>query len=82
MKELKKIFEKRKSELIHLLKYHKTELSPEKQHQIYGAINEIDVFLRTIDFLIAQQLETRKNELINYRFNNPDLKDKLKYLFK
>ncbi len=82
MKELKRIFEKRKSELTHLLKYHKSELSAEKQHQIYGAITEIDVFLKTIDFLINQQMESRKQELISYSFNNPDIKDKLKYLMK
>lgn len=49
MKDIKKIFEKRKKELTALLLNNSEEIELEKQHQIYGAINEIDVFLNTID---------------------------------
>jgi len=49
MKQIKKIFEKRKNELTSLLVNHSTDIDLEKQHQIYGAINEIEVFLTTID---------------------------------
>ena len=44
--ELKKGLEMRQENLIFLLKNKKDELELEKQHQIYGAIKEIDYILR------------------------------------
>ncbi|NTV23631.1 MAG: hypothetical protein HGA85_04615 [Nanoarchaeota archaeon] len=41
---------KRRSELVDLLENKAQNLHLEKQHQIYGAINEIDLFLQTLDF--------------------------------
>lgn len=37
-------------ELYALLDERKNEIKPEVQHQIYGAINEIDIFLKTLDY--------------------------------
>lgn len=48
--ELKKVFEKRRYNLIQTLENNKDELDLAKQHQIYGAIKEIENFLKTIDY--------------------------------
>ncbi len=57
--ELKKMFEKRKYKLIALLQ-NPEGLSPEKQHQIYGAILEIDNFLKAIDNLREREMKKHK----------------------
>ena len=41
--------EKRRAELVGMLD-NKHTLELEKQHQIYGAINEIDLFLQTLSY--------------------------------
>ncbi|MCD6589863.1 hypothetical protein J7K74_01600 [Candidatus Woesearchaeota archaeon] len=56
--ELRKVFEKRKYNLIKLLENPK-DLSPEKQHQIYGAILEIDNFLRAIDHFREKEMNRK-----------------------
>ncbi|MCD6464556.1 hypothetical protein J7L02_03495 [Candidatus Woesearchaeota archaeon] len=56
--ELKQIFEQRKQHLIQLLQEKPPELSIEKQHQIYGAILEIDNFLKAINYY--RDLEVKK----------------------
>jgi hypothetical protein len=57
LQEIEKIFEKRKTELITLLESDSKTITLEKQHQVYGAINEIDIFLRTLSYYKVKQLE-------------------------
>ena len=54
--ELRKLYEKRKSNLVTLLEKN-PKLDPARQHQIYGAICEIDILLKTIDHLRDQEVE-------------------------
>lgn len=46
--EISSTLEKRRAELIEMLQNKDYPL--EKQHQLYGAINEIDLFLKTLNF--------------------------------
>jgi len=58
LNKLRRAFEERKASLVEQLKRNKNELDLSQQHQIYGAIKEIDNFLKTIDHyrtLEAQQ---------------------------
>ncbi|MBN2142737.1 hypothetical protein JW711_05410 [Candidatus Woesearchaeota archaeon] len=48
--DLKKSLELRQENLIFLLKNKKEQLELEKQHQIYGAIKEIDYILRMMKY--------------------------------
>lgn len=50
MEDIMKSLETRKENLIFLLKNKKQFLELEKQHQIYGAIKEIDYILRMISY--------------------------------
>lgn len=54
--EIKRVFEKRREDLIELLQ--SGNLDPGRQHQIYGAIKEIEVFLRTLDHYIHKKEDT------------------------
>jgi hypothetical protein len=53
---LKREYEERRAALIQQLQNNK-RLDPATQHQIYGAIKEIENFLRTIDYQLAQEQE-------------------------
>ncbi len=53
--KLKRDFEERRNVLIETLQKNKDSLELSKQHQIYGAIKEIENFLKTIDFHQEQQ---------------------------
>lgn len=48
--EVMQALEKRRSELVDLLENRSQGMELEKQHQIYGAINEIDLFMQTINY--------------------------------
>lgn len=48
--EIKKIFEKRKFNLIRALENGKEDIELSKQHQMYGAIKELENILKTIDY--------------------------------
>ena len=68
--ELKKSLEMRQENLIFLLKNKKEELELEKQHQIYGAIKEIDYILRMMKVTEEDEpaeLRTVENEGIQRR---------------
>jgi hypothetical protein len=54
--ELKKSLEMRQENLIFLLKSKKEQLELEKQHQIYGAIKEIDYILRMIKVTAEEEV--------------------------
>jgi len=47
LRDIQKTYEKRRNDLIDLLENNQ-ELDPAKQHQIYGAIMEIETFLKTL----------------------------------
>ncbi|MBN2367843.1 hypothetical protein JXC34_02415 [Candidatus Woesearchaeota archaeon] len=49
MEKIVGMLHERREELAHQLN-HKKKLEIEKQHQIYGAINEIDLFLQTVSY--------------------------------
>ncbi len=55
LRELRTIYEKRKGNLVELLEKN-PRLDPARQHQIYGAICEIDILLKTIDHLRDQEI--------------------------
>lgn len=55
LRELRAIYEKRKGNLVELLEKN-PRLDPARQHQIYGAICEIDILLKTIDHLRDQEI--------------------------
>lgn len=55
--ELKKSLEMRQENLIFLLKNKKDDLELEKQHQIYGAIKEIDYILRMLKVSEEEDVE-------------------------
>lgn len=57
---LKKEYEERRQALIDQLQKNQ-HLDPATQHQIYGAIKEIENFLKTIDYQIAVQQEQSLN---------------------
>lgn len=55
LRELRTIYEKRKANLVELLEKN-PRLDPARQHQIYGAICEIDILLKTINHLREQEI--------------------------
>lgn len=55
LRELRSIYEKRKANLVELLEKN-PRLDPARQHQIYGAICEIDILLKTIEHLRDQEI--------------------------
>lgn len=55
LRELRAIYEKRKANLVELLEKN-PRLDPARQHQIYGAICEIDILLKTIEHLREQEI--------------------------
>ncbi len=70
--ELKKSLEMRQENLIYLLKSKKEQLELEKQHQIYGAIKEIELFIETLRYF--DEL-SHKDELENIVLPKPQRKD-------
>lgn len=61
--EITKIFEKRKMELYTLINERNDELKPEVQHQMYGAMNEIDIFLRTVEHFRTKEVDDEIKKL-------------------
>jgi hypothetical protein len=55
--QVAEVLEKRKSELIDMLENNRDSLELEKQHQIYGAINELELFLHTLSYYEANGIE-------------------------
>lgn len=55
LNRLKLLYEKRRTNLISLLEKN-PKLDPARQHQIYGAICEIDILLKTINHLREQEI--------------------------
>ncbi|RME53028.1 hypothetical protein D6783_03130 [Candidatus Woesearchaeota archaeon] len=58
---LKRTFEQRRANLITMLNNGKETLDLGKQHQLYGAIKEIENFLKTIDYYRNLEMKSRVN---------------------
>lgn len=50
IKDIMKTIDKRRSQLRSVLESRKDELDLGKQHQMYGAINELDLVMRTLQY--------------------------------
>ncbi|MBU0666657.1 MAG: hypothetical protein ABIC91_06280 [Nanoarchaeota archaeon] len=82
--ELRRVFEKRRYNLIQTLESNKEEIDLSKQHQMYGAVREIENFLKAIDYHREKEVNsnttiTLKNEVqqtflkkINLKFKSPN----------
>jgi hypothetical protein len=55
LNQLHSLYEKRRANLVGLLEKN-PKLDPARQHQIYGAICEIDILLKTINHLRDQEI--------------------------
>ena len=66
-KEIIKSLERRKENMIHALNTQSSIISPEKQHQIYGAVNEISLLINTIQYCREKEGEKDRG------FEIPDL---------
>jgi|TARA_B100000315_G_C14120980_1_gene382562 hypothetical protein len=55
--EFKKNFEKRRYNLLNTLQNGKEDIDLSRQHQIYGAIKELENTLRTIDYFQEQTVK-------------------------
>ena len=56
LRDLRSMYEKRRQSLVVMLEKN-SKLDPARQHQIYGAICEIDMLLKTIDHLREKELD-------------------------
>jgi hypothetical protein len=56
LNQLKSLYDKRRTNLVSLLEKN-PRLDPARQHQIYGAICEIDILLKTINHLREQEIK-------------------------
>lgn len=52
--DIYKIFEKRKRNMEELLQNNSHSIALEKKHEIQGAVAEIDIFLRTLEYFQNQ----------------------------
>lgn len=64
MWELKKELETRKENLIYILKNKKDFLELEKQHQIYGAIKELDLILSLMEQYREEEFVSKPRQLV------------------
>ena len=71
---------KRRSDLVDMLENRNDSLQLEKQHQIYGAINEIDLFLHTMSFYEKSNTARKDIEPINL-VRPPETKSMLDKIF-
>ncbi|MBT3465297.1 hypothetical protein HOD20_08575 [archaeon] len=63
LSEISKVLDKRRTELTELLENKSGEIEIEKQHQIFGAINEIDVMVQTLEYYRAKELREPTPEI-------------------
>lgn len=64
LSEIIKIYEQRRRDLIGLLEHGKT-MDLGKQHQIYGAILEIETFLKTLQHFKLKEQEEQHDHKFN-----------------
>lgn len=55
--QISESLQKRRRELVDMLENNRDSLDLEKQHQVYGAINELDLFLHTLDYYQKNSME-------------------------
>ena len=48
--QISEVLVKRRTALIEMLENNRDSLDLEKQHQVFGAINELELFLHTLDY--------------------------------
>ncbi len=60
--DIRRTIEERKNELNSILNK-KQDLTPEIKHQIYGAINEINIFLRVLSYYRNLEIDREIKEL-------------------
>ncbi len=63
LQNLRRSYEERRLNLIETLQKSKDDLELSKQHQLYGAIKEIEHLIKTIDSMRAEQLNGTDFEL-------------------
>jgi hypothetical protein len=61
--EIRRILEKRRCNLINMLENGRDELELGKQHQIYGAIKELENVLKTLDYHREMNINSQPIEL-------------------
>lgn len=74
LNKLRRSFEERKNTLVHKLEHSRDELDLSQQHQIYGAVKEIDNFLRSIDHYRTLEAEQGFNMDLTYEREWPLVK--------
>ena len=72
MDEIKRNLEIRKENLIYLLKNKKDQLELEKQHQIYGAIKELDYIMRMLSYSDEETAPPAMEANINVMADGPE----------
>jgi hypothetical protein len=50
LSELQRIFVNRRNNILHILKTQNGTIALDKKHQLQGALSEIELFLRTIEY--------------------------------
>ncbi|MBN2423377.1 hypothetical protein JXB41_09200 [Candidatus Woesearchaeota archaeon] len=60
--ELHKTLQKRQNELISLLENDSDTIALEKKHQVYGAINELQIVLETLDYYRNKEIISNEKE--------------------
>lgn len=77
MKELIRIFEKRKADMTDMLLKQRETMDAAEQHQLYGAINEIELFVKTLTYYFDKSADDRE-VIRNSVTNEPNILDKWK----
>jgi hypothetical protein len=63
LEKLRRSIEERRQSLVETLRNGRDELDPSKQHQLYGAIKELESVVQTIDYYRDEQLKGMEFEL-------------------
>jgi hypothetical protein len=63
LEKLRRSFEERRQSLVDTLRNNRDGLDAAKQHQLYGAIKELESVLQTIDYYRDEQLKGMEFEL-------------------
>ena len=67
-REMIQLFEKRRAELVEILKSRSDTIDLSRQHQVYGAIKEIGLFLETLGYyqesLMKEHSDVHKHEMV------------------
>ena len=72
--EVKRIIEKRKYNLINTLDNGREDIELSKQHQMYGAIKELETILKTIDYYREQEIQNHFDLRLSREPSEPFLK--------